>query len=139
MEPVQVDIAAVVPMQAIPKQQDRLTGVFRLYHQHAGTDPVTADVRFSRPLEHTLQPMRRRITVGIHAQPIDLHWLTPELAGQVLIENHNKTTELRMCYSGYIVDDRVPPKGVYVGYPDLSRLRIFATADIEVTVTVFPR
>jgi len=136
----EISIENVVPMQATPDRRDRLTVLLRAYHQHTGTDPVAADCKASHTLQHILQPVRRRFALGPAWQALPLLWLTPELAGAVIIENHDKSLTVFMSYDdGDRIHEEIDPRAFYYGKPNTELLRISASEPCEITVTIFPR
>jgi hypothetical protein len=142
-EPVKIDLSKVVPMQQGLAVFDRMSGVLNIYHQHAKTQPMGANIRWARQLEHVAQPLRRTAIANMPWELPDLHWLGAAVVGNVLIENHGRNPKevLWLSHNGRETHEIVLPGLPYFGCPvDIERFWYSSpTGPLEITITIFPR
>ena len=67
------------------KNNDRLTIITQIHHDHTGRPTFSGEVRFDRVLETVDQPFHRELEVGEEVTQIEAHWI--KRVGHLLIEN----------------------------------------------------
>jgi hypothetical protein len=67
------------------RNNDRLTVITQIHHDHTGRPTFSGDVRFDRLLRTTEQPLHREIEIGEEPTQLETHWMKE--VGYVLIHN----------------------------------------------------
>lgn len=137
------------------KSFDRLTFTGHFTFEHFGEAPIAQDFRMQSMMEHTYQPVIRRLMVDSKESPIDPQWVPVEHTGYLILENRAGTGMLttptveeleelskqvvRIRYKGESKGFRLRPGKLFMADPeDVSSLLLKAVnAPVNVNLYLF--
>lgn len=115
----------------------RIVVVDKIYHQPPNESPVGESLGFSRAVASDEVPYSRPVKVGPEAVPVDKGWV--EEVGMILVKTPSDAkSDLSVLLNAF---ELVVKPGEHLRLPVsiIEGIRLSASAEVQATVTVYPR